>query len=128
MSATHPICRRLPQLVPDLERRFASSGFVSLDSDATRGSKGGSGTTDAFSAPGQHLWVNYLALVPGSSLAVELLSPSGKVLATSSAKPGGDQLRRHVEWANGRNLTVGARVQLRFVLSGGAKIFSYWLV
>ena len=112
----------------DLERRFASSGFVSLDSDATRGSKGGSVTTDAFSAPAQHLWVNYLALLPGSSLAVELLSPSGKVLATSSAMPGGDQPRRHVEWADGRNLTVGARVQLRFVLSGGAKIFSYWLV
>ena len=128
MSGTHPIYRRLPQLAPDLGRRFASSGFVSLDSDATRGSKGGSVTTDAFSTPGQHLWVNYLALVPGSSLAVELLSPSGKVLATSNSMPGGDQPRKRVEWDDGRNLTVGARVQLRFVLSGGAKIFSYWLM
>ena len=45
-----------------------------------------------------------------------------------TAKIGIHVVCRNVEWEDGRNLTVGARVQLRFVLSGGAKIFSYWLV
>ena len=87
----------------------------------------GSVTTDPFVAPAESLWVNYLALVPGSSLAVEVLSEDGKLLASSSAMPAGDQPRAQVRWSSGRNVTTGERVQLRFALSRGAKIFSWWM-
>ena len=87
----------------------------------------GSVTTDAFVAPAESLWVNYLALVPGSSLAVEVLSDDGKLLASSSAMPAGDQPRAQVRWSSGRNVTAGERIQLRFVLSRGAKIYSWWI-
>ena len=53
---------------------------MSLDSDS---SGMGSVTTDAFVAPAESLWVNYLALVPGSSLAVEVLNDDGKYIRLS---------------------------------------------
>ena len=56
-----------------------------------------------------------------------LRSEDGKLLASSSAMPAGDQPRAQVRWSSGRNVTAGERIQLRFILSRGAKIYSWWM-
>ena len=57
---------------------------------------------------------------------VEVLSPHGAVLAQSGAMSG-DLLREQVEWGSGQALAKGAVVALRFVLSRGASLYSYWV-
>jgi hypothetical protein len=61
------------------------------------------------------------APLPGT-LSVQLLS-GGKVVATRTLPPG-DQPRKQVVWAGGHDLAKGAKMQLRFELSGGAKLYS----
>ena len=103
--------------------RVLATGFVSLDS--SRSGAAGSVTTDEFVSPGTELWINYISLVPGSGLTVHTLS-GGKVVGTGVLPPG-DQPRRRVTWGSGHGVAKGARVQLRFELSKGAKLFSWWI-
>ena len=40
---------------------------------------------------------------------------------------GGDRPRARVVWESGGEMVQGARVQLRFTLANGAKIYSWWM-
>ena len=115
-------------------------GWVSLDAVG----EGASVTTEEFLSPGTELWLNYVdgavatmppcpvppcpvppaAPLPGG-LIVQALS-AGKVVAKGSM-PAGDQPRRRVVWAGGRNpLAKGDKLQLRFTLSRGVELYSWW--
>ena len=110
-------------MLADLTKHHYCS-WVSLDAETT--GRNGTVVTKVFRSPGTALFVNADMSTPGAQLVVELLSSQGAVLAQSGAMSG-DLLREQVEWGSGQALAKGAVVALRFVLSRGASLYSYWV-
>ncbi len=95
-------------------------GFVSLDA----GDKQGTLTSTPIMLTGPRMFLNVDAL--GGDIRVEVLDPSGKVLASSKPLTG-DHHRGEVPWERGRLAELkGQTVTLRFTLRQ-ARFFSYWL-
>ena len=102
-------------------------GFVSLV-----GGPHGGGTvvTRLFRGPSvdQRLYVNADAGAAGGRLRAELLDARGEVL--SMALMQGDATRHALEFADANGTTLdrgGEPLRLRFTLSPGAHLYSYWL-
>lgn len=97
-------------------------GFVSMDSI---GNRAGMLTTLLFTSPGTQLFVNMRAMLPGSTVTVEVLQ-GGKRLAVSEIMSG-DKPRLKVVWAGGvSSVAKGVVLQLRFTLTQ-ASIYSWWM-
>ena len=99
-------------------------GFMSMDSI---GNQPGMLTTSAFTSHGMQLFVNLRAMLPDSTVTVEVLQGgTGKRLAVSEIMSG-DKPRMKVVWTNGVSpVAKGAVLQLRFTLTR-ASIYSWWM-
>eukprot|EP01048_Picozoa_sp_COSAG05_P006789 COSAG05_NODE_458_length_9621_cov_5.309914_1_plen_659_part_00 len=101
-------------------------GFVSL----VGGNAGGTVETSQFRAPTveQRLCVNADAGAAGGELRAELLDASGKVLSLATVY--GDATRHTLTFVDGNGAALdrgGELVRLRFILSPGVHLYSYWV-
>jgi hypothetical protein len=71
--------------------------------------------------------VNYVASTPGSSIQIESLSGAAQYRTRVATMGSGDHPRARVVWGSEAGVTKGERLQLRFTLLKGAKLYSYWI-
>lgn len=112
----------------------ATTGMATLRRDgfasATTAASGGTLITAVIVwSAGAHFFVN-VNVSAGGPLSIELLSAGGGVLKTAIPVPAGtDSTLHHVLWEGHLGLEKyrGVPVRLRFQLSGGSHLYSFWV-
>lgn len=111
--------------------KLRRDGFVSM---GTNGAKKGALTTEPLTFDGQYLFVNADLAAKGAEMTVEVLDREGTPIPEYSGKNAItlkklDSTRQIVEWKDAKSLAplIGKPVRLRFNLTKGAELYSFWL-
>ena len=111
--------------------KLRRDGFVSI---GTNGAKRGSLTTEPLTFDGEYLFVNADLAAKGAEMTVEVLDRNGNPLPDYSGKnvivlKKLDSTKQIVEWKDAKSLAAlkGEPVRLRFNLTKGAELYSFWI-